>query len=91
MFSDNIYVGVGLRAGDQEARPAAVFLGLPDRAYNIYPLHKYYLVAGGEYIPGQVIDVDKVGNKSEAIDLTTGTWLAKHEPGGAWTVGPIGG
>lgn len=90
-FLDNVFVGFGLSAGDKEVRPAAVFLGLPNRAYDIRPVHKYYIIAGGDYIPGQVIDVDKVGEKSPVVDLTTGLSLVTHKSGGDWAVGPFGG
>lgn len=70
--SDNYMIGLGGSSSGGDKTPAALFIPQPNVKYQIQPANTYYL-AYGDYTPGALIDVAKIG-ETLAIDF------AHHSP-----------
>lgn len=66
-----MFLGYGGLDENGEVVPLAVFDMDPNETYNVLPVVKYY-VSTGQYIPGDVIDVQEFGEYI-LIDFTSGS------------------
>lgn len=69
---NNYMIGLGGSSSGGDKTPAALFIPQPNVKYQIQPANTYYL-AYGDYTPGALIDVAKIG-ETLAIDF------AHHSP-----------